>query len=277
MPKNRYMFKFCDPIASFSPGSPGAAAQRITGTGGFRLGQDAWRLGSKAYERLRSKAGAEVSIDEILCFMDAEEPYLDEFMETLIAAAKEGRIALVDPAGKPQDLSLDWRDATWSWKLITMVRFIDGLPTSEREPVGASFGAQILVAALVALDDAVLDSLSDNHDGVSERLLECAWLVDRVESIERAEKDARALLKLLDTNRASERAKLRHAQDPKRAARDFVRLCWEDWRKAPGSYPSASAFARAMLDKHPDTLTSEVVVARWVRKWNREADQPGEN
>ena len=66
---------------------------------------------------------------------------------------------------------------------------------------------------------------------------------------------------------ASDRAKLRHALDPKQAAKRFVKECWEVWRAQPEQYKSAAEFARAMLDKQPDTLKSEVVVSRWVREW----------
>ena len=62
-------------------------------------------------------------------------------------------------------------------------------------------------------------------------------------------------------------ARKRHLQDPKQQAKAFVFECWQAWQKAPGQYPSVAAFARGMLDKQPDTLTSEIVIARWVRHW----------
>ena len=44
-------------------------------------------------------------------------------------------------------------------------------------------------------------------------------------------------------------ARARYAKDPKQAAKAFIRECWLAWRAKPSQYPSAAAFARAMLDK----------------------------
>jgi hypothetical protein len=264
------LFQFGDPVASFEPGSPGAKSQRITGSWGDQLGVDAWLLGKRAYERLRAMASGKPTVKGFLRFIEDEKNCFDGFFEALNKDALTGRIVLVQSDGEtPVELPVEWQDSEWSWKATTFFRFVSSLP-STREPGLELFVAHMLMTALLHLDTAALYSLDDNSAGVSKHLLDAAWLVERVESLERAELDAKALLARLEKARASERAKLRHAQDPKRGARDFVYQCWVAWRKAPGTYPSASAFARAMLDKHPDLLTSEVVVARWVRKWNRE-------
>lgn len=241
------------------------------------MGIDAWHLGRRAYERLRADAGGRLTVKALLRFIDDEERYFDEFFEELNRKALAGRLILVKPDGEtPVELPISWRDGEWSWKVLTFVRFANGLPPTE-EPITELFVNHMLVAALLYLDAAALCSLGGDSAGVSSNLLDASWLVERVDAQDRAERDARALLARLEKARASERAKLRHARDPKRGARDFVYQCWAAWRKSPDAYPSASAFARAMLDKHPDLLTSEVVVARWVRKWDREEIHPKDN
>jgi hypothetical protein len=238
------------------------------------LGIDAWLLGRRAYERLRASAGGKLTVKALLQFIDDEERCFDEFFEEMNRNALAGLFILVGSDGETRvEPPISWREAEWSWKVLTFVRFANGLPPTD-EPIIELFVNHMLVAALLYLDAAVLCSLDDYSAGVSSNLLDASWLVERVDAQDRAERDARALLARLEKARASERAKLRHARDPKRGARDFVYQCWAAWRKAPGAYPSASAFARAMLDKHPDLLTSEVVVARWVRKWDREANCP---
>jgi hypothetical protein len=59
----------------------------------------------------------------------------------------------------------------------------------------------------------------------------------------------------------------RHAQSPQQAAKEVIRECWEAWQAKPRQYKSKAAFARAMLDKFPDTLKSNQVVERWAREW----------
>jgi len=271
MASRSYLFYFCDPVASFSAGSPGLKKRQITGTWGDRLGAEAWDLGRRAYTRLCAVAGSEVSVEDLLRVVDDTRPFHEEFFEALNAKALAGKIELMHEDGvTPLELPLKWREAEWSWQVMTTVKFLNDLPSAADVALAESFGVQMLVAALLSLDAAVLHSLDDDSARMSACLLDAAWLVDQVESQERHERDARALLKRLERARASDRAKLRHARDPKRKARDFVRECWENWRRSPATYPSASAFARAMLDKQPDLLTSEVVVSRWVRGWDRE-------
>jgi hypothetical protein len=74
-------------------------------------------------------------------------------------------------------------------------------------------------------------------------------------------------------SKQSERAKARYAQDRdgKQAAKASVKQWWERWQQAPSLYPSVAAFARAMLDKYPDNLTSQPVIEQWVRDWKSEA------
>lgn len=214
-----------------------------------------------------------MTVGDLKTFITEEGEDIAKFFEVFNEAAMSGRIKLVGSDDKtPISLPVEWRDTEYSWQVMTMARVMHAMPTSGSEPVAETLGAPMLVAALALLDSAVLYSLSDDAEGVSACLLDAAWLVERVESLDRAELHAQVLLRRIDRERASARAKARHAQDPKRGGREFVRDCWKRWRREPSQYASASAFARAMLDKQPGLLTSEVVVTRWVRAWDREAE-----
>lgn len=68
----------------------------------------------------------------------------------------------------------------------------------------------------------------------------------------------------------SRAARARHSKDPKQLVKRKVQELWQRWSKEPPSYPSIAAFARSMVDKWPDQLSSEIVVARWVRQWRRQ-------
>lgn len=64
----------------------------------------------------------------------------------------------------------------------------------------------------------------------------------------------------------------RHSKDsPKSRAKAFVFDCFRRWQRRPLLYASTAAFARDMVDKQPEALTSTVVVERWVRAWRRES------
>lgn len=60
--------------------------------------------------------------------------------------------------------------------------------------------------------------------------------------------------------------------DPKQAAKQQVRECWERWQKNMQEYRSKSAFARAMLDKY-ERLGSQRVIERWCKEWESEPCQ----
>jgi hypothetical protein len=71
-----------------------------------------------------------------------------------------------------------------------------------------------------------------------------------------------------DFNRSlmAARARKRHIADPKQAAKQHVRECWELWQKEPARYAGKAAFARDMLSKYED-LKSQPVIEGWCRDW----------
>ena len=72
-----------------------------------------------------------------------------------------------------------------------------------------------------------------------------------------------------DWQRLDKAAEARRRTDPKQAAKQNVRDCWEVWRQKPEQYKSKSAFARAMLDKYEE-LGSQRVIERWCKEWESE-------
>ena len=73
-----------------------------------------------------------------------------------------------------------------------------------------------------------------------------------------------------ESARMARAARARHSKDPKQKVKLEVRGLWEHWEKNPRTYRSSAAFARDMLDKWPEQLTSIPVVERWVRSWRKE-------
>jgi hypothetical protein len=74
----------------------------------------------------------------------------------------------------------------------------------------------------------------------------------------------------LHSARMSRAAANRYSKDPKQVTKAQVKECWRRWREQPDSYPSTASFARDMLAKWPSELTSEAVISRWARTWDRE-------
>lgn len=99
----------------------------------------------------------------------------------------------------------------------------------------------------------------------------------------KTEKETAALSKALAEavqaefrQRQKERARARYVldKDGKQAVKAEVEGWWVRWQADPTMYPTAAAFARAMLDKYPDHLTSQPVIEKWVREWREEAARP---
>ncbi len=77
-------------------------------------------------------------------------------------------------------------------------------------------------------------------------------------------------LKIKERKAARNAALSRHRQSPKARVKNEVRNMWMNWRNKPSQYRSASAFARDMLDKFPDELSSQQTIQRWVTAWKKE-------
>lgn len=275
-----YRFHFCDPIASFAEGSAGQGQQRILDASGrARLGPDVWALGKRAYDMLRSEDGSPLTLAELRSYSEEPNPFLDGLLDEIRASAASGLIVAIG-AGTNQPLEFpdQWREADWAWRVLLMAKFLraweEANPkASVREfdrSLSEGVDAYMLVAVLHLLDDATLSSLDKDTKAVTRDVLDAAWLLEQVESSDRIEKAGKVHAARLDSKRASERAKQRHAMSPQAKAREFVQQCWRAWRLKPAQYPTTAAFARGMLDAQPEVLRSQAVIAKWVREWDRE-------
>ncbi|MDO9313355.1 MAG: hypothetical protein Q7T97_02270 [Burkholderiaceae bacterium] len=270
----KYQFYFLDPVASFSKGSKGKRSRRILSNGEeSKLGLDAWKVGLSAYERLSTACGHEATMADLKMFVEMTLPFIEEFFTDLNGAIRTERITLIHPeTGKSQKKPIDWKACSWNWQMRTMLNCIVELAAAnEASEMLEKLGNFFAIAALSELDAAVLASKEHCVEEALESVTNATRLMNQVDAAGRVEKAAKAMQIKMDSQRASNRAKVRHAKDPRRLARDFVYQCWLDWQAKPSQYPSAAAFARSMLDKEPDTLKSEVVISRWVRGWAKES------
>lgn len=257
-------FFFLDLEASFGAGGTGAANQTlIDRCGDARLGRMAWKIGNEAYSRLRGPDGA-VSVGDIERFISESERRLNDFVEELIELHKRGRIEMACVNGAAADVDYaSWREADMHWKMDTEIRVIHAAQQDLDAP-GNFAGPQALLVALGYLEHAVASSvLQESDEEVADCLLQANWFLTLVTNEE--------LIDAAERKKLSERAKAGHARSPKRAAKNFVRECWMAWEESPSQYKSVAHFARAMVEKFPDTLATEVTVTRWVRGWRGES------
>lgn len=56
----------------------------------------------------------------------------------------------------------------------------------------------------------------------------------------------------------------------KAAAKSAVKEWWGRWQRSEITYQSKAEFARAMLDKYQNQLTSQPVIEGWCRLWEKE-------
>jgi len=82
-----------------------------------------------------------------------------------------------------------------------------------------------------------------------------------------------AFIEIVIANRKKVSARVnalkRHASDPKKRDKDWVRECWDEWQRRPTNYKTKSAFASDMLKKGL-RLESKPVIQRWCREWAKE-------
>lgn len=69
---------------------------------------------------------------------------------------------------------------------------------------------------------------------------------------------------------ARKAALAKHAKpSAKSRAKQAAFELFQTWEQHPLQYPSVAAFARSVLDKYPDELTSQPVIEGWVRQWRK--------
>ena len=282
-----YEFFFCDPVASFAAGSPGRQQRRIIdGLGHPHLGVEVWEMGRDAYEMLRTEDGRNMTLAELQAIPTAMQPFLEMFFTLVEEKIEAGTIGLVGrETALPMALPIRWQEASWDWQIGTITKLICAFTDYRAElavefsrlPAGETFQACQLLAVLHLLDEAVLATRDSNAEGAVACVHEAGWLLDQVKTPKRVSRAGENFATRLASERASKRATSRHAKDPKRGARDFVKERWQAWRRQPTLYKTAVAFAKDMLDKFPEVLTSEAVITRWVRFWDKERAEGAAN
>jgi hypothetical protein len=130
-----------------------------------------------------------------------------------------------------------------------------------------------LAAFGIVMADRLANAALAGADGW-KCLLEILNLEECVEYVSLAlagESDkTQALAKQMTRESARRAANIKHQSTKQAQAKRIVRECWVAWIEDPSQYASAAGFARAMLDKFPEDLCSQVVVERWVRQWRAE-------
>ncbi len=173
-------------------------------------------------------------------------------------ASRESVLLMLEHWGEFEEISFD--------EYVDIERY--PLPADVDEPY-ATAGNLCAAFGLAVLDNAI--NLHSNKE--FETLLmtfSAAWEFASVARSLNREAMGRVFEQKAQSSRMSKAAANRYKRDPKQAVKLEVRSCWEAWEKSSSSYPSVAAFARDMLSKWPELLTSEAVIARWVRDW-REA------
>jgi hypothetical protein len=140
---------------------------------------------------------------------------------------------------------------------------IDGF-TSVKATIGnvaAAVGILKLDRAIVYWEQKLLDEAMIQLSWAAQFLAAAveANSADTILFFERASK----------RNQASARAKKMHQSSPAAEGKQKVHEWWLTWKSNPDMYESTASFSRAMLDKYPDHLRSEVVIGRWVTAWSK--------
>lgn len=126
---------------------------------------------------------------------------------------------------------------------------------------------EIFASKMVAANFELLDAHRDALKELSEAGKFLEKLIPSLNANLAAEAENQISLVRKQLAKAGGHAK--HAADPKQAAKQQVRECWDAWQKKPTQYKSKSAFARDMLDKY-ESLESQRVIERWCKEWESE-------
>lgn len=264
------LFLAYDLEASFKAEGDGQKNRRlVTRWQTTRLGEEAWALGLKAYQSLRTEGGEPITPTDLVNYVKSSKAEVTEFFQAVEKRFLAGEVFLASPIGEKWATMPDWKDADWPWQVKTMGHIVASSAGDNPAEAARLLATDYLVAALCRLDDAVICADLDDVEGLTAVLIDVQWFIDQVDRSQEIEDLATKNLRRLDSRRAGERAAKRHASDPKQAAKAFIRQCWQDWQASPDSYRSTAAFARAMLDKFPDLLSSQPVIERWVRTWKQ--------
>ncbi|WON74236.1 hypothetical protein [Nitrosospira sp. Is2] len=125
-----------------------------------------------------------------------------------------------------------------------------------------------LVQVLVEIDNTIF--LKAARKPTIRSALAAAYALSRATALEMGEGVAQSV----KTDFAYRGVNAWKDRDPKQKEKKFVFECWQQWQKAPHSYPSKAAFARDMLTKC-ELLTSQKKIEDWCRDWEAKMEPIG--
>jgi len=153
--------------------------------------------------------------------------------------------------------------------------FDELIDDAKKKLIGEDYDLLLEVAALLI----VQKKIAEQNDELCAKAIEKLFGItdenlskarksfdDLASSIPEIVREARARQRE-ETAKSGAAAKL--ANDPRRAEKQFIRDCWQDWRDGKTEYKSKAAFARDMIQKC-EHLTSIKKVEDWCREWEKE-------
>lgn len=271
-----HLFRWCDPEMSFAPGSSGEQAKRIVGSwGASSFNDDVWELGRAAYSHLRMPDGANPTTAQLVAAVEREKSWLDQFFANEIATAPISVVSRED--GSVFDLNRDWSDSRFAWQVRTIIDLFDQieewrattipnetLPRSPSNDIEA-FGGILLLATLVALDEASVMSRDGIGDGAVSALLDATFFLGRYQALRmvQSQLEGRGMAAI-----AKKAAGARHAEN--HAMKDQV-FAWLSQHRS--KYQSMDAAAEAIAGR---IAPVKFRTARsWVGDWHKGANRHG--
>lgn len=266
------LFVYFDPESSFLAGSIGAAKRRLADRRGrVHLGAEAWELGCKAFSQFRTADGGAVSTADLRDIARSVQAEIPRYHQLIRDAVQKGKITLAEP--------IVWDDVTqvsessgpsWSSQIVSLLSVISQLPAWDPPEFVDDYADWIAIGCLGCLEDAVGASVFGIKSELAASMMDAQWLMDAIFTADAVSKSVSVKVAGAESARQSKMAKKRHEGTPIQKAKKVVYACFLALHEDPGKYPGHTAFARAMLDKFPDDLTSEVVVSRWAAQWKRQ-------
>jgi hypothetical protein len=152
-----------------------------------------------------------------------------------------------------------------SLRLVNLFEFDSDM--LEAPGVGVRTQVMLLLAYGVWCADRIIDALRSSDAQTAAFASSNAFRA--LELVHEYREDFPEVKARAESKKQSERARARHAKDPKQKDKAFVRECWERWQESRGDYKSKAAFALAMLDKC-EHLESPKQIEDWCRAWEKE-------
>jgi hypothetical protein len=222
-----------------------------------------FRIGNEAFKRLT--ADVECDAEEFVLGYAAYRKGLEEFRAVISESLSTGRLILSDgkkpiPAPTLDDMSV----VSIAWQMYSA-------PWSKAKADGeirSVYQVLFLFHALKEVDNALIGLALGGSDPIVAAI-EAANALSNAVAIESNDEHLVEARRRLGYEASIE--KLKH--DPKQREKQFVRECWNEWQKTPGSYKSKASFARDMLNKC-EHLVSVKKIEDWCRQWEVELLRP---